>query len=178
MSISTLLKMGHYNAAQRFMNYIKGILKSKTDTFQIMYGIRGERILVETELKHLSGYENSKPVRIGNAAHTQRQNDIFGYLLDVILHYYEYFPGTLDEMEDMWEIVRNIMRTVTTHWELPDRGIWEIRKTEKHFVFSKIMSWVALDRAARIAIILNKKYYAETWREIANDVKKDVFSNG
>ena len=92
MSIETLLKMGHYYSAQHFLDYLKGILKSKNDSFQTMYGIRGERELTETELPHLAGYENSKPVRIGNAAFSQRQNDIFGYLLNVIYQYYEFFP--------------------------------------------------------------------------------------
>jgi len=178
MSIETLLKMGHYNSAQSFMGYLKGILKSKSDSFQVIYGIRGEHGLNETELSHLSGYENSKPVRIGNAAYSQRQNDVFGYLLNVIHQYYEFFPGTLDEIEDIWEIVRNISWTVSTHWEKPDKGIWEIRNYESHFVFSKVMSWVAMDRAAKIAQLLNKYYYEETWRGIANDIKEDVLKNG
>jgi GH15 family glucan-1,4-alpha-glucosidase len=178
MLIETLLKMGHFYSAKRFLFYLKGILKSKTDSFQIMYGIRGERQLTETELHHLSGYENSKPVRIGNAAYSQRQNDVFGYLLNAIYQYYEFFPGTLDEIEDMWEIVRNISRTVSTHWEKPDKGIWEIRSGEKNYVFSKVMSWVAMDRAAKIASVLNKTYYAESWRGIANDIKEDVLRNG
>jgi alpha,alpha-trehalase len=178
MSIDTLLKMGHYKSARRFLSFLKGIIKSKHDTFQIMYGIRGERELPETELHHLAGYENTKPVRIGNAAYTQSQNDVFGYLLNVIYQYYEFFTGTLDEIEDLWEIVRNISRTVSTHWEKPDKGIWEIRNEEKHFVFSKVMCWVAMDRASKIAGLLNKKHYAETWREIANDIKKDVLKNG
>jgi GH15 family glucan-1,4-alpha-glucosidase len=178
MSIDTLLKMGHYNSAQHFLTYIKGILKSKHDSFQIIYGIRGERELIESQLTHLAGYENSKPVRIGNAAYYQRQNDVFGYLLDVIYQYYKFFSGTLDEIEDIWEIVRNIIRTVSTHWEKPDNGIWEIRNDEKHFVISKIMSWVAMDRATKIANLLNKSYYAETWRDIANDIKEDVLKNG
>jgi GH15 family glucan-1,4-alpha-glucosidase len=170
--------MGHYYSAQRFLEYLKGILKSKMDSFQTMYGIRGERELVETELPHLAGYENSKPVRIGNAAFSQRQNDVFGYLLNVIYQYYEFFPGTLDEIEDIWEIVRNISRTISTHWEKPDKGIWEIRSEDKHFVFSKVMSWVAMDRATKIAHLLNKTYYADTWRGIANDIKEDVLKNG
>jgi GH15 family glucan-1,4-alpha-glucosidase len=178
MSVDTLLRMGHYNAAQRYLVYIKGILKSKNDTFQIMYGIRGERELTETDLPHLAGYEESKPVRIGNAAYTQKQNDIFGYLMNVIYQYYEFFPGTLDEIEDMWEIVRNIIFTVSTHWEKPDKGIWEIRNDEKHFVFSKVMSWVAMDRAAKIARLLNKTYYAQTWQGIANDIQEEVLLNG
>jgi len=178
MSIDTLLRMGHYKSAQRFLVYLKGILKSKTDSFQVMYGIRGERDLTEIDLPHLAGYENSKPVRIGNAAFFQKQNDIFGYLLNVILQYYEFFPGTLDEIEDMWEIVRNISLTVSTHWEKPDKGIWEFRSNENHFVFSKVMSWVSMDRAAKIAHLLNKPYYMETWRGIANDIKEDVLNKG
>ncbi len=178
MSVDTLLKMNHIISARRFMVYLKGILKSKSDTFQIMYGIRGERELTETNLPHLSGYENSKPVRIGNAAFSQRQNDVFGYLLNVIYQYYKVFPGTLDEIEALWEIVRNICRTISTHWEKPDKGIWEIRNEEKHFVFSKVMSWVAMDRATKIAILLDKTYYAETWKDIAKDIKEDVFKYG
>jgi GH15 family glucan-1,4-alpha-glucosidase len=178
MSLETLIKMGHYYSAQRFLDYLKRILKSKNDSFQIMYGIRGERELSETELFHLAGYENSKPVRIGNDAYSQRQNDVFGYLLNIIHQYYEFFPGTLDEVEDMWEIVRNICRTVSTHWEKPDKGIWEIRSDEKHYVFSKVMSWVAMDRATKIATVLNKPYYAETWRGIAKDIQEDVLKNG
>src|SRR5450759_465291 len=178
MSLETLIKMGHYYSAQRFLDYLKRILKSRNDSFQIMYGIRGERELIETELSHLSGYENSKPVRIGNAAYSQRQNDVFGYLLNIIHQYYEFFPGTLDEIEDIWEIVRNISLTVSTHWEKPDKGIWEIRNYESHFVFSKVMSWVAMDREAKIAQLLNKHFYQETWRGIANDIKEDVLKNG
>jgi alpha,alpha-trehalase len=178
MSIDTLLKMGHYRAAERFLGYITGILKSRHDSIQIMYGIRGERDLKEIDLPHLAGYEGSKPVRIGNAAYAQRQNDVFGYLLDVIYQYYRFFSGTLDEIEDMWEIVRNIIRTVSTHWEKPDQGIWEIRNNEKHFVFSKVMSWVAMDRAVKIASLLTKSEYAETWNSIADDIKKDILKNG
>ena len=178
MTIDTLLKMGHYNTVKRFLVYIKGILQTKSDLFQIMYDIRGQRELKEIDLPHLSGYENSKPVRIGNAAFSQRQNDVFGYVLNVIYQYYKFFPGTLDEIEDIWEIVRNISRTVTTHWEKPDGGIWEIRYEEKHFVFSKVMSWVAMDRAAKIACLLNKTYYARTWREIADDIKEEVLTKG
>jgi alpha,alpha-trehalase len=178
MSIDTLLRMGHYNSALRFLNYLKGILKSKNDSFQVMYGIRGERDLTEIDLPHLAGYENSKPVRIGNAAFYQKQNDVFGYLLNVIQQYYEFFPGTLDEIEDIWEIVRNISLSVSVQWEKPDKSIWEFRNDEKHFVFSKVMSWVSMDRAAKIAQILNQTRYAETWRGIANDIKSDVLKNG
>jgi GH15 family glucan-1,4-alpha-glucosidase len=178
MSVDTLLGMGHYNAARRFLGFIMRVLKSKSDTFMIMYGIRGERDLTETELSNLSGYENSRPVRVGNAAYLQKQNDVFGYLLNVIHRYYEYFAGTLDEIEDIWEIVRNITQTVTTHWEKPDKGIWEFRGEGRHFVFSKVMSWVAMDRAAKIARLLHKNSYADDWQGLATEIKADIYKNG
>jgi GH15 family glucan-1,4-alpha-glucosidase len=178
MSIETLLSIGHDESARRFIVFIKGILKSKQDKFQIMYGIRGERILHEEELTHLSGYENSKPVRIGNAAYFQKQNDVYGYLMNVIYQYYKYFPGTLDEIEDIWEVVRNIVRAVIADWKNPDKGIWEIRNTDKHFVFSKIMCWVTLDRGRKIAQLLNLTEYAKRWKKEAENIKKDILENG
>ena len=178
MSIETLFRMGHPDSAHKFLQYIKGILRTKSESFQIMYGIRGEKELTEKTLDHLAGFRGSKPVRIGNAAYSQRQNDVFGYLLNVICQYYRNFPGNLDEIEEMWEIVRNIARTVITHWEKPDKGIWEMRNEEHHYVFSKIMSWVAMDRASSIAGILHRAHYAEMWRSLADEIKKDVIEKG
>lgn len=178
MSIDTLIKTGHFGAAERFITFIQSIIRSKYDTLQIMYGIRGERILTEKTLDYLAGYENSKPVRIGNDAYHQRQNDSFGYLLDVIHQYFQFFPGTLDEVEDTWEIVKNIVSTVSISWQKADKGIWELRNQGQHFVFSKVMCWVALDRAVRIAELLHKEYYAKQWREEANRIQLDVFAKG
>ena len=178
MSISTLVYMGHKNVAERFIGFVKSLLRSRDDTFQIMYGIRGERELTEKILPHLSGYKNSYPVRIGNAAYTQIQNDSPGYLLDVIYKYYLYFPGTLDEIEEMWEIVRHIARIVMNSWHLPDHSIWEFRSKKLNFVFSKVMSWVALDRASSIADLLHKQHYAEIWKTEADKIKADIFEKG
>jgi len=178
MSIETLLHVGHQGTAKRFMNFIKNILKSKSDTFQIMYGIRGERILTEIELDHLSGYQNSRPVRVGNDAYNQKQNDSYGYLMDVIYQYYRYFPGTLDEIEDIFEVVKNIVKTVIDNWQEPDNGIWEIRGEKKHFVFSKMMCWVAMDRAVSIAKLLNKDVFTTKWQEVADAIKLDVMTKG
>ncbi|MGE4433580.1 MAG: glycoside hydrolase family 15 protein [Bacteroidales bacterium] len=178
MSIKTLLSLGHRGAAKRFMDYIHSILKSKGDRFQIMYGIRGERELIESQLEYLSGFQNSRPVRIGNAAYSQKQSDSVGYLMDVIYQYYLYFPGTLDEIEDMWEVVKNIVKTVYEDWKLPDNGIWEIRGKSSHFVLSKVMCWVALDRAVRIAELLNETGYAEKWRKEADRIRIDVHQKG
>ncbi len=178
MSIETLLRIGHRESAKKFILFVQNILKTKSDSFQIMYGIRGERVLTEVELSHLCGFKNSKPVRIGNGAYGQKQNDSLGYLMDVIYNYYLFFPDTLDDIEDMFEVVKNIVKTVTQDWANPDNGIWEIRGEEKHFVFSKIMSWVAIDRAVSIAKILQKSGFEKRWSQLADDIKSDVLTNG
>ncbi len=179
MSIDTLLFMRQRTAAERFIGFVKRILKSSRDEpIQIMYGIRGERDLIEEVLPHLSGYENSSPVRIGNAAYYQEQNDSIGYLLDVIYKYYLYFPGTLDEVEEIWEIIKNLVRAVLASWSKPDRSIWEYRTKKMHFVFSKVMSWVAVDRASLIAELLHRDYYAEQWRQQAEIIKAEVHEKG
>ena len=179
MSIDTLLFMRQKSAAERFIGFIKKILKSSRDEpIQIMYGIRGERDLTEEILPHLSGYENSSPVRIGNAAYYQEQNDSIGYLLDVIYKYYLYFPGTLDEIEEIWEIIKNLVRAVLGAWRNPDRSIWEYRTRKHHFVFSKVMSWVAVARASLIAELLQRDFYANEWRKEANIIKDEVHEKG
>lgn len=126
MAIETMFQTGHTGAAKRFMKFIQATFVAKHD-YQIMYGIRGERKLTEVMLNHLSGYKNSVPVRIGNDAYHQKQNDSFGYLMDLIYQYYRLMPGTLDEIEDMWEVVKSILATVIENWQKPDKGIWEIR---------------------------------------------------
>ena len=178
MSITTLLRMGHKGSARRFLHFVKSIVRSKHDTFQIMYGIRGERILTEETLEHLAGYADSRPVRIGNAAYIQKQNDVFGYLLDVINTYYHVFPGTLDDIEEMWEIVGKIAKTVMAEWRLPDQSIWEFREKREHFVLSKVMCWVALDRAARIAAFLGRFSDETRFRVEAEVIREEVFAKG
>ena len=179
MSVDTLIKMGHYKSAHGFLGYIKRILQSKHDSFQIMYGIRGERALSEADLPHFSGYGKSKPVRIGNAAYSQRQNDVFGYLLNVIYQYYVFFPLVhLMKLKKCGKqfVILPVPFLLNGENLIKESGKYETG--EKHFVFSKVMSWVAMDRATKIADFLNKKYYAEVWQGIANNIKEDVLNNG
>lgn len=178
MSIETLFRIGHPGAARRFMKFIQSTFVSSHESYQIMYGIRGERKLTETILDHMSGYKNSGPVRIGNDAYHQKQNDSFGYLMDLIYQYYQLMPGTLDEIEDMWEMVKSILSTVINDWRKPDKGIWEIRGESSQFVSSKVMCWVALDRGARIATALNKYTYHERWQAEADKIHEDVMTHG
>jgi GH15 family glucan-1,4-alpha-glucosidase len=178
MTIQTLIDLGHLSSARRFITFIKNIIKTKTDTFQIMYGIRGERELTETFLEHLEGYEGSQPVRIGNAAYRQSQHDIYGFLMDVIYQYFRFFSGTLDETEEIWSITKRIARVVEQIWQLPDNGIWEFRGEQKHFVFSKVLCWVAMDRAVKIAGLIKKGEYINQWDAVASAIREDIYNNG
>ena len=178
MSIETLFRIGHADAARSFMRFIQNTFISEHNSYQIMYGIRGEKKLTEVILDHLAGYKASKPVRIGNDAYHQRQNDSFGYLMDLIYQYYRLMPGTLNEIEDMWEMVKSILMTVKEDWRKPDKGIWEIRGKEQHFVSSKVMCWVALDRGAKIARLLHKYEDCRIWEDEAAAIRKDVMQKG
>jgi GH15 family glucan-1,4-alpha-glucosidase len=178
MTLETLVELGHFNAAKRYMTFIKNVIILKSESFQIMYGIRGERDLEEKTLDYLKGYQGSKPVRIGNAAYRQSQHDISGFLLDLIYLYFLHFAGTQDESEDIWSITRSMVRTVSANWQKPDHGIWEIRGEKKQYVFSKIHCWVAVDRAVKIARLLNQKQYLEEWEKLAVKIRNDILLKG
>lgn len=178
MSIETLMLTGHKEGARRFISFIRRVIRSEYGTFQIMYGIRGEKLLTEEILPGLSGFENSRPVRIGNGAYNQKQNDSYGYLMDVIYKYYLFYPGNQNEVEEVWAMVKIIAYSVIQDWRKPDKGIWEIRGGEQHFVFSKVMCWVALDRAVAVARMLNELTYAERWQREADLIRADVLERG
>ena len=178
MTIETLVRLGHTKSARRFVRFIGSTFIGNHSRFQIMYGIHGERELTEQTLDHLSGYMGSRPVRIGNAAWQQKQNDSFGYLMSMIYQYYKLVPGSQDEKENVWDMVKNICRTVIKEWKCPDKGIWEIRGEAQHFVSSKVMCWVALDRGTRIARHLGKHREAGMWQHEAERIKADVLQKG
>ncbi|MBI9093064.1 MAG: glycoside hydrolase family 15 protein [Desulfobacterium sp.] len=151
----------------------------KDEKIQIMYGITGQKNLKEKSLTFLQGYEGSQPVRIGNRAFSQKQNDIFGVLLHVIDQYLSVFKrGTIENRESIWTVVRTLARHVEKHWGLKDRGIWEFRGMKKHFTFSKVLCWVAMDRAAKIALYFDKEAYARTWTDYAVRIKAQILKHG
>ncbi|HEY8463482.1 MAG TPA: glycoside hydrolase family 15 protein [Bacillota bacterium] len=178
MVISVLTTLGHYSSAERFLNFILNVIPYKDQKMQIMYGIRGEQTLTEKELTWLEGYQGSKPVRIGNAAYLQKQNDIYGVLIDVIYKYFKLFRNTLAISEELWTVVRTLVRTVRQTWMDPDRGIWEYRNREAHFTFSKVLCWVALDRGVKIAELLGKKSIAAEWAEVRQTIRQDILEKG
>lgn len=177
MVIKVMTQLGHTRNAKRYLDFILDIIPDKDERVQIMYGINGGRILTEKELPHLAGYEKSKPVRIGNNAYKQRQHDIFGILMDVLYHQFKHYKDPIEKVESLWTIVRSIVKTVTRNWKKPDRGIWEIRNVQKHFTFSKVLCWVAIDRAIKIAQILNRNEYIDEWGELREKIKKNILKN-
>ena len=178
MTVSTLHRIGHRWMARRFVDWVMSTIRTKDDTLQIMYGLRGEKKLTEETLDHLSGYHNSKPVRIGNAAYHQEQHDIYGIFLDVIWQDLCHRPRTPEAMDRIWTTVRSVVKTVEDSWELPDRGIWEIRGDKKHFVFSKVLCWVAVDRAIKIASQLEKHSWAAQRVQLRDQIHHTVCEKG
>jgi GH15 family glucan-1,4-alpha-glucosidase len=177
MVINVMTNLGHKNVARRYLNFVIDLIPEKDEKIQIMYGINRQKKLTEVILDHLSGYENSAPVRIGNAAYEQKQNDIYGILVDVIYQQFNLYDITLQNSEELWTIVRSIVKIVKDNWDKPDRGIWEIRTDQKHFTFSKVLCWVAIDRAIKIARLINKKEYAVKWSNLRDIIKEDILLN-
>ena len=172
MVIRVISKLGHKKIVKDFIDFIIDLIPETDEKIQIMYGINKEKKLTETHLDHLSGYENSRPVRIGNAAYKQKQNDIYGILMDAIHIELVEFPLLFEKKEELWSIVKNIVWIVNNNWFLPDKGIWEIREEEKHFTFSKVLCWVAIDRAIKIADFLGKN--KDKWIVLREEIKNDI----
>lgn len=178
MVMKVISRLGHQKIVKKFIEYIIDLIPDKDEKLQIMYGINGERDLEEKFLVHLAGYEGSQPVRIGNAAFVQKQNDIYGILVDAIYFQIHRFPNDRDYHEEIWGIVKNIVWIVENNWQQPDKGIWEFRQEDRHFVFSKLLCWVAIDRAIKIAQLLNKPAMIEKWTPIVDQIRADIERNG
>ncbi|MBN2576258.1 MAG: glycoside hydrolase family 15 protein [Deltaproteobacteria bacterium] len=178
MTIRAMARLGHWRVARRFFEFLLDVVPYKNDRIQIMYGLRGQKELTERTLDWLDGYAGSRPVRIGNAAWSQQQNDIYGVLLDAIHAGFQLFHDDTPDLEALWTVTRGIVRHIEAHWREPDNGIWEIRGERRHFTSSKVMCWVGLERAVRIATSLGMHEYRETWTHVAEQIRADVFAHG
>src|SRR4051794_30293772 len=161
--------------ADEFMAFIADVEPTDDESLQIMYGIDGRRDLRETTRDELTGYAGARPVRIGNGAFDQRQNDVFGAVLDsILLHtrHAERLPRRL------WPIVESQAACATKVWREPDQGIWEARGKPQHYVSSKLMCWVALDRASELAEIRGDPVQATNWRSTAEEIRADILEHG
>ena len=177
MVIKVIAKLGHVQIVKNFINYIIDLVPDKNEKLQIMYGISGEKILTEKTLDHLDGYEGSKPVRVGNAAYTQKQNDIYGILMDVIHYQIERFSEQNDEYEKLWTIVKSTVWVVENNWRHPDKGIWEFRHEDRHFTFSKLLCWVAVDRAIKISQLIEVDKSVQKWEALRDEIYEDIMTN-
>jgi GH15 family glucan-1,4-alpha-glucosidase len=161
--------------ADEFMQFVADLEANDDGALQIMYGIDGRRDLTESTRDDLSGYDGARPVRIGNGAFDQRQNDVYGAVLDsVLLHTRrsQRLPRRL------WGIVQSQARCAQRVWREPDQGIWEARGKAQHYVSSKLLCWVALDRAAKLAEIRGDPALATEWRTTAEEIKEDILTHG
>jgi len=161
--------------ADEFMQFVADVEPTEDGSLQIMYGIDGRRDLTESTLDELTGYEGARPVRIGNGAFDQRQNDVFGAVLDSILLHTrraQRLPRRL------WPLVESQAECAIKVWRDPDQGIWEARGAPQHYVSSKLMCWVALDRAAQLAEIRGDHDRGKGWRETADEIKSDILEHG
>jgi GH15 family glucan-1,4-alpha-glucosidase len=161
--------------AEEFMQFIADLEPNSDGALQIMYGIDGRRDLTESTREDLSGYAGARPVRVGNGAFDQRQNDVFGAALDSILLHTrrsERLPRRL------WPIVQAQATCATAVWREPDQGIWEARGAPQHYVSSKLMCWVAMDRAAKLAAMAGDSDLQSTWAATAQEIKADILEHG
>jgi GH15 family glucan-1,4-alpha-glucosidase len=161
--------------ATEFMEFVADLEPTEDGSLQIMYGIDGRRDLTESIRDELTGYSGARPVRIGNGAFDQRQNDVFGAVLDsILLHtrHSERLPRRL------WPIVQAQAECATQVWKNPDQGIWEARGKPQHYVSSKLMCWVALDRAAKLAEIRGDPDSREKWQATAEEIRADILEHG
>jgi alpha,alpha-trehalase len=161
--------------ADDFLQFVADLERNGDGALQIMYGLGGERNLEEQELSHLHGYEGAVPVRIGNGAFRQRQNDVFGAVLDsVYLH--TKMGGHIPQR--LWPVMQDQVRCAISAWKMPDQGIWEARGESKHYVSSKLMCWVALDRGARLAALEGEGELAHDWQSTADEIHTDILAHG
>ncbi|MBV9193788.1 MAG: glycoside hydrolase family 15 protein [Solirubrobacterales bacterium] len=170
-----LYTLGFDEEANDFFYFVEDMAEAEEGQLQIMYGIGGESRLEEQELEHLSGYEQSRPVRVGNGAYNQDQHDVWGAVLDSIyLH-----TRSRDQLPDrLWPIIKRQVETALARWREPDRGIWEVRGDPKHFTSSKVMCWVAADRGARLAELRADELTSARWQAAADEIHADICANG
>jgi len=161
--------------ADDFVQYVADMERNEDGSLQIMYGIKGQKDLSESTLDHLKGYEGARPVRIGNGAYDQRQNDVYGAVLDsVYLHskQRDHIP------ERLWPVLSDQVHCAERVWKQPDQGIWEARGEPRHYVSSKLMCWVAMDRGARLAERRGESEHAQRWQALADEIREEILEKG
>jgi GH15 family glucan-1,4-alpha-glucosidase len=175
-TLYALISIGFEDEARKFMGWLRDRIREDDDgLLQPLYGIDGRRMIGEEEFLHLSGYRNSGPVRLGNAAHTQTQLDLYGAVLDAA-YLYNKHGAPLDY--DLWQSIRKILGWLSENWRREDEGIWEVRGGPRHFVSSKLMSWVALERAIRVSRQRGLPAAEGRWIQERDAIYEEVMEKG
>src|SRR5215813_2387709 len=175
LTLLALMNAGYYDEANMWREWLLRAAAGSPRQIQIMYGLRGERRLTEWEVPWLPGYENSQPVRIGNAAHAQLQLDIFGEVMDAL---HQAREGGLGVNEAGWAMQRQLLAHLEKIWREPDEGLWEVRSGPEHFTHGKAMAWLAFDRAIRSAEAFALPGPVDHWREVRAAIHHDVCERG
>ena len=175
LTLLAMMDAGYYDEARAWREWLVRAAAGSPEQMQIMYGIGGERRLPEFELAWLAGYEGSKPVRIGNAAAAQLQLDVYGELMDAL---WQACKGGLTNHDIAWGLQQALLEHLTKAWVQPDEGIWEIRAPPRHFTYSKIMAWVAFDRAVKMVETFGMTGPVERWRDLRRRIHVDVCRRG
>jgi GH15 family glucan-1,4-alpha-glucosidase len=174
-TLLALMDAGYSDEAAAWSDWLLRAAAGSPAELQIMYGVAGERQLWEREIPWLSGYEGARPVRIGNAAHSQLQLDVFGEVLDALHHA---TVGGMAASEEGWRLQVALVEHLQTIWREPDHGMWEVRGPKQHFTHSKIMAWVAVDRAIKTARMFGNHAQADEWRALRAEIHAEVCSKG
>ncbi|MCB1168965.1 MAG: glycoside hydrolase family 15 protein [Leptospiraceae bacterium] len=174
LTLISLMILGFKSEADAFRHWLRRTSAGRPQDLQIMYGIDGRRSLPEQELNHLAGHRSSRPVRIGNGAVKQLQLDAYGSLLQAV-HLYARLGGEVSPSN--WEYLSGLVQIVTRRWELPDQGIWEVRDQPRHFIHSKLLCWVAMDRGIKIAEQHNFQAPLEDWKKHRDNIRNYLMEN-
>jgi GH15 family glucan-1,4-alpha-glucosidase len=175
LTLLSLMDSGYYDEAASWRDWLLRAAAGSPSQLQIMYGLAGERQLWEWEIPWLPGYENSAPVRVGNAAHHQLQLDVFGEVLDAL---HQATKGGMRGSQEGWRLQCALVQHLAKVWQEPDQGIWEVRGPPQHFTHSKVMSWVAVDRAIKTAELLGMPGPLDEWRALRAEIHDDVCRRG
>ncbi|HUF01332.1 MAG TPA: glycoside hydrolase family 15 protein [Gaiellaceae bacterium] len=175
LTLLALIGSGYVDEAHAWRDWLLRAVAGSPQDLQIMYGVAGERRLPELELDWLAGYESSRPVRVGNAASRQRQLDVYGEVVDAL---YQGRLHGLEPSDDAWALTQKLFVWLESAWREPDDGIWEVRGPRRHFTHSKVMAWVAFDRAVKTVERFGRKGPVERWRAIRDEIATDVLRYG
>ena len=174
-TVRSLAQVGHIKEADGFRRFVERTAAGSAEDLQVVFGVGGERRLMEMEIQEMEGYARSSPVRIGNRAQSQIQLDVYGEILELA---WTWFKQGHEPDDDYWDFLVDVLNVTAEKWCLPDSGIWEMRGEPRHFVQSKAMCWSALDRGCKIAEALKRSAPVEKWNKTRDEIKASIEKNG